>query len=92
MLCLHNVTNETVQLTLELPGVTTDHRWLDLLSRQNHFPDTDGRMTIQLSPYQILWARLEEKIKPNPAEALGRSNVRVASNPLRALPPGQLVT
>lgn len=57
VLCLHNVTDRTACFDAEKSGLPPDGRWIDLLSGQRHAA-TDGKLTIPLAPYQVIWARL----------------------------------
>jgi hypothetical protein len=59
VLCLHNVANDAVRLVLRLVGILPKTHWTDLLSSQRHRTGEDGMLTIEMAPYQIIWARHE---------------------------------
>ena len=57
VLCLHNVYDRPARFEGEIPGAPPDGRWVDLLSGQHHLA-RDGKISVELAPYQVVWARL----------------------------------
>jgi sucrose phosphorylase len=55
LLCLHNVANESVRLSIRLPGAGLDGRWLDLLDQPYQCASVGGELQITLPPYQVFW-------------------------------------
>ena len=55
-LCLHNVANDTCQLTVDLGDIFTPplSALTDLISGR-HYPLDGGQLILTLAPYQILW-------------------------------------
>jgi glycosidase len=59
VLCLHNVANDAARLILREAGILPKTHWTDLLSGQRRRTGEDGMLTIEMAPYQIIWARQE---------------------------------
>lgn len=59
VLALHNVSDESVSLGLDLlaEGLPTEHGWTDLLSDENYPPGKQLRLA--MNPYQVRWLKLE---------------------------------
>ncbi|MCP5099635.1 MAG: hypothetical protein GY943_29120, partial [Chloroflexi bacterium] len=56
ILCLHNVANATIHLTINLhntPFPLTSHL-TNVINQQNYVPD-NNQLVLTLEPYQILW-------------------------------------
>jgi len=58
-LCLHNVANEPVRLSLALPGAAPVSRWWNLFEPTNHYEMKTGKLGIELAPYEVFWARAD---------------------------------
>jgi sucrose phosphorylase len=56
LLCLHNLANETVPLSVKLPGIAPDSLWQDLLGQSFPRASAAGELQLTLTPYQVVWA------------------------------------
>ena len=57
ILCLHNVANNAIDITLnlhDLPIANTPNL-TDLISEQTYIPDDEKNLTLTLEPYQVAW-------------------------------------
>jgi glucosylglycerate phosphorylase len=57
VLCLHNLAPAPVPITLAWPGSSETAR--DLLSPERTFEWRDGKLSIPLQPYEVIWALLD---------------------------------
>jgi glycosidase len=60
VLCLHNVSNRAARFEAVAPKLPANHRGEDLLSGQFYLTGKDGKLNIELSPYQVVWARFTD--------------------------------
>jgi len=59
-LCLHNVTNQTVSLAIELKHTPAnrENNFKDILSDEIFSP-SDDQLKLNISPYQVLWLLIQ---------------------------------
>ncbi len=56
VLCLHNVANASV--SVRLMRTRPREAWQDLIGGRVHVPDETGLFTLDLKPYEVIWAKL----------------------------------
>ncbi len=55
VLCLHNVTNQPVTLTVTATAAAAGTDWTELLTQRSHSVGTSGTVRVTLPPYEVNW-------------------------------------
>ena len=55
ILCLHNVTDERLQIQIAIAGGAQADIWTEVLSKRSYPVSADGTITVTLRPYEIQW-------------------------------------
>ncbi len=58
MVALHNLAEEPVTVALKIPGVDDSCRLVELLGDDDHQPNADGEIELQLGRYGYCWMRV----------------------------------
>jgi glycosidase len=59
VLCVHNISNQTMSLAFEIPGI--EHaRWVDLTRPARAFVSEYGKTQLDLEPYNVCWAMIAD--------------------------------
>lgn len=66
VLCLHNVSNETVVGSVGGDNFASGETWTNLVSEHVHCVTTDRTLALRLRPYEVNWLKLNSSREPSP--------------------------
>lgn len=61
ILCLHNLSDQHVTLTLGVGELTGTYSWTNLLNDHDYRTDSVGTWVLTLCPYEVLWLKAKDR-------------------------------